>query len=234
LRGAIIFFFLIIHQYLVEHWSYISSPLQWRYRGLQYRRSNRPNQYILTMLILSLRLCLDPPQLNFSQHLWDLLSDFELQLDIDDKHLFSLASNGKYSAKSSYKGLFLGSSSFAYYKMVWKSWAPPKCRFFIWLVTQKRCWTANRLAKRGLDHSEKCLLCDQEAETMDHLTCVFAREFWYLLLRQFGLQLPRTIDGCFLLPRLVGKGSRSSEWAYQKGSELPHHFGCLSDLESPE
>jgi hypothetical protein len=88
-----------------------------------------------------------------------------------------------------YKGLFLGSSSFAYYKMVSKSWAPPKWCFFIWLVTQKRCWTADRLAKRGLDHPEKSLLCDQEAETMDHLlvTCVFAREFWYLWLRQFGL-----------------------------------------------
>jgi hypothetical protein len=124
-------------------------------------------------------------------HIWDLLSDFELQPSIDDKHLFSLASNRKYSAKFAYKGFFLGSSSFEYYKIVCKSWAPPKCRFFIWLVTQKRCWTTDRLTKRGLDHPKKCLLCDQDAETIDHLlvTCVFAREFWYLLLRQLGLHL---------------------------------------------
>jgi hypothetical protein len=32
-------------------------------------------------------------------------------------------------------------------------------------------------------------LCDQEDETLDHLlvTCSFSREFWYLLLRKFGL-----------------------------------------------
>jgi hypothetical protein len=117
----------------------------------------------------------------------------------------------------------------------------PSCQFFIWLVTQKRCWTADRLAKRGLEHAKQCILYDQEAETMDHLlvACVFAREFWYLSLRQFRLHslapqmaassflgwwekvavaLSRTADGCFLLPRLVGKGSRSSKRAYQKGS----------------
>jgi hypothetical protein len=35
-------------------------------------------------------------------HLWELLSSFELQPGIEDKHLFSLASDGKYSAKSAY------------------------------------------------------------------------------------------------------------------------------------
>jgi hypothetical protein len=57
---------------------------------------------------------------------------------------------------------------------------------------------------------------------MDHLlvTCVFAREFWYLLLRQFGLHSLAPQMACFLLPRLVGRGYRSSEWTYQKGYEL--------------
>jgi hypothetical protein len=34
----------------------------------------------------------------------------------------------------------------------------------------------------------KCLLCDQEAETLEHLVaCSFSRIFWYQLLRKFGL-----------------------------------------------
>jgi hypothetical protein len=55
----------------------------------------------------------------------------------------------------------------------------PNAGFSFGLLLKKRCWTIDRLVKRGLDHPEKCLLCDQEAETMDHLfvTCVFAREF---------------------------------------------------------
>jgi hypothetical protein len=45
------------------------------------------------------------------------------------------------------------------------------------------------LAKRGLNHPHKCPLCDQEAETLNHLliSCVFTRIFWYMLLKKFGL-----------------------------------------------
>jgi hypothetical protein len=118
-----------------------------------------------------------------------MISGIELQPEVDDKHTFSIASNGVYSAKTAYEGLFLGSVTFEHYKRIWKSWALPKCRFFLWLVAHKRCWTTDRLAKQGLNHPEKCLLCDQEEENMDHLLmqCSFSREFWYLLLRKFGL-----------------------------------------------
>jgi hypothetical protein len=53
----------------------------------------------------------------------------------------------------------------------------------------KTCWTADRLAKIGMNHPEKCPLCEQEAETLDHLlvSCTFSREFVYRLLRKFGL-----------------------------------------------
>jgi hypothetical protein len=63
--------------------------------------------------------------------------------------------------------------------------------FFLWLAAHNRCWTADRLAKRGIDHPFKCPLCDQEAETLDHLlvACVFSRDFWFKLLSQVGLQM---------------------------------------------
>jgi hypothetical protein len=46
-----------------------------------------------------------------------------------------------------------------------------------------------KIAKRGLSHPEKCPLCDQEAETLDHLlvTCSFSTIFGYQLLRKLGL-----------------------------------------------
>jgi hypothetical protein len=115
-----------------------------------------------------------------------------LQQEIEDKHVFHIASDGNYSAKSAYEGLFAGSTSFGHYRRVWKTWTPPKCRFFLWLwlAAHKRCWTADRLAKRGLDHPSKCPLCNQEAETLNYLlvSCVFSREFWFKLPRQLGLQ----------------------------------------------
>ena len=48
-------------------------------------------------------------------------------------------------------------------KSIWKSWAPGKCKFFMWLVAHDKCWMADRLARKGLPHPEHCLLCDQEA-----------------------------------------------------------------------
>jgi len=70
-----------------------------------------------------------------------------------------------------------------------KSWAPSKCKIFIWLAIQNRCWTADRLQKRGLPHPAHCPLCDQEDETVQHLltSCVFARQFWFYILQLLGL-----------------------------------------------
>jgi hypothetical protein len=73
---------------------------------------------------------------------------------------------------------------------VWKSWVPGKCKFFVWLVEHDRYWTTDRLERRGLDHPKQCPLCDQEAESINHLlvTCVFAKQFWFEFLRCVGLQ----------------------------------------------
>jgi hypothetical protein len=122
--------------------------------------------------------------------LWDILYDFQLQPDSEDKHIWRLSTNGQYSAKSAYEGYFLGSTLFGPWDKIWKTWAPPKCRFFMWLVAHKRCWTADRLARRSLPHPAHCIMCDQETETIDHLLihCVFAREYWYRFLSQVGLQ----------------------------------------------
>ena len=71
----------------------------------------------------------------------------------------------------------------------------------MWLVAHNRCWTADRLAKRGLAHLEKFPLCDQEGETINHLllSCVFARQIWFEILQGLGLQVlaPQLEDPSF-------------------------------------
>jgi hypothetical protein len=52
--------------------------------------------------------------------LWEMLSAIELQLGIEDRHIFTIAPDGKYSAKSAYNGSFMGSVSFEHYTRVWK------------------------------------------------------------------------------------------------------------------
>jgi len=87
--------------------------------------------------------------------------------------------------------MFIGSTHFRPWERIWKSWAPGKCKFFMWLAAHNRCWTADRLARKGLPHPECCPLCDQADETIDHLlvSCVFTRQIWFKLLRSVGLQI---------------------------------------------
>jgi hypothetical protein len=53
-----------------------------------------------------------------------------------------------------------------------------------------RCWTTDRLAKKGLPHPQFCPLCDQEEETLNHLlvSCVLSREVWFQIMKSVGLQ----------------------------------------------
>jgi len=57
---------------------------------------------------------------------------------------------GQYSAKSAYDGIlacFLVWCSSDLGKESGKTWAPAKCKFFMWLVAYNRCWTADCLAR---------------------------------------------------------------------------------------
>jgi hypothetical protein len=110
--------------------------------------------------------------------LWDLVHGFQLQPEVHDSHYWRLSSSGQYSAKSGYESLFMGATLFKPCNRIWKTWAPPKCMIFLWLVSHKRYWAADQLERRGLPHPEKCPLCDQENEDIDHLLVlyVFARQ----------------------------------------------------------
>jgi len=114
----------------------------------------------------------------------------ELQPDIEYTHIWQFSATGQYSTKSAYKALFIGSTHFSPWERIWKSWAPSKCKIFMWIVAHKKCWTADRLTRKGLPHPVACPLCDQSDETLDHLlvSCVFSRQVWFIILQGFGLQ----------------------------------------------
>ncbi|WVZ57988.1 hypothetical protein U9M48_008310, partial [Paspalum notatum var. saurae] len=120
-----------------------------------------------------------------------LVDDLSLQQSTSDQHTWKLTNSGLYTSKSAYNAFFLGSVKFAPWKRIWKSWAPLRCKFFLWLAVKNRCWTADRLLKHGLPHLSVCLLCDQENEDIQHIlvACVFSWEVWAKVLIDVGLQL---------------------------------------------
>jgi hypothetical protein len=145
-----------------------------------------------------------------------VLDWIELRPGESDVHWWRLAASGQFSTKSAYTTMFQGSISFEPAERIWRTWAPNKCRFFIWLVQHNQCWTSDKLAKRGMDHPEHCPLCDQEDETINHLLAsyVFARQVWAGLLQPPGLMelTPQPHDEvlktsgtmCCWVPRLFG------------------------------
>jgi hypothetical protein len=54
----------------------------------------------------------------------------------------------------------------------------------------RRTWTAEKLYRHGLRDDDRCALCGQSSETVDHVLpdCVFSREFWFRFLRHFDWQ----------------------------------------------
>jgi hypothetical protein len=105
------------------------------------------------------------------------LQQVELQPGVPDEHIWKMSSTRQFSSKSAYAAMFQVAISFELAKRLWKTWSPSKCKFFICLVEHDRCWTADKLAKRGLDPPEHCPLCDQQPKTINHrlVSCIFPR-----------------------------------------------------------
>ena len=106
-----------------------------------------------------------------------------------DRITWSWEANGEYSTKSAYEAKFAGREVEPTAEFTWKSKAPLRCRFFLWLAVHNRCWTSDRLARCGLDHQDACPFCDQHEETIDHLLlgCVFVREVWAIMCREIHM-----------------------------------------------
>jgi hypothetical protein len=75
------------------------------------------------------------------------------------------------------------------HKMVWKAWDPPKAKFFAWLLMQNRIWTADRLHARGWPNCDRCPLCNQTLETVDHLfiKCRYTTRIWVAIKNWIGI-----------------------------------------------
>jgi hypothetical protein len=79
--------------------------------------------------------------------------------------------------EAAYDAFFVGMTKAPTQDKIWRSRAPYGCKFFAWLVSRNRCWTADRLQCQGLQHPPACPLCDQDPQTLRHLLlgCVVAR-----------------------------------------------------------
>ena len=151
--------------------------------------------------------------------LWNLVDEIYLQPDTADQHIWHFFGHGTYSSKSAYDAFHTGSITFGPWQRVWKTWAPLRCKFFIWLAIKNKVRTADKLAKRGLPHPAACPLCDQAEETVQHIlvSCVFAWRAWTLILHELGLPAIVPQPGCTRFSNWWCQSIKSVEKNLRKG-----------------
>jgi hypothetical protein len=100
-------------------------------------------------------------------------------------------------------GVFYGSYFYSAMEIGVEVVGTPQMQFFfVWLAIRNKCWTADRLQRKGLPHPMVCPLCDQEQETILHLlcSCSFARQFWHIIFSalRIGHLTPTKEAGSFV------------------------------------
>jgi hypothetical protein len=121
--------------------------------------------------------------------LWSKLEDVKLT-ETDDTIRWKWTADGRLSIASAYRAFVIGQQAIPGAKILHKTIAPAKCKFFFWLALHNRCWTAARRKKHNLQDGDRWTFCDQESETITHLLigCSFSKEVWYRLFRCCGWQ----------------------------------------------
>jgi hypothetical protein len=81
--------------------------------------------------------------------LWNAIRSMNLRAEVDTFTWKWTASVG-FSSKTAYRAFFFGRTAMPGAAEIWHAFAPFKVKFHAWLALQNRCWTVDRLARRGL------------------------------------------------------------------------------------
>ena len=106
-----------------------------------------------------------------------------------DKLSLENVKNRGFSVKSMYKEVDVSPAFDFPHCMVWNPVVPPKIGVFAWEAAWGKVLTLDQLKRRGLSFANKCFMCEEEEETIDHLLihCKFAKMLWDLFLSIVGI-----------------------------------------------
>ncbi|CAN6250750.1 unnamed protein product [Urochloa humidicola] len=110
-----------------------------------------------------------------------LLLDATVLTEQDDGRHSALATSAhRLSTSKIYRAATAQEQQCPHANFIWKNRAPPKVRFFAWLLIQDRVQHKNNLVKKHILDNDTCDLCHSSKEDADHLIwrCPFAQSFW--------------------------------------------------------
>ncbi|KAL6348179.1 hypothetical protein AAG906_002801 [Vitis piasezkii] len=122
-------------------------------------------------------------------------NDWEVE-DVEDKVSWTETKSGKFSVKSLYLAIEAGGSARFPSSLIWNENVQPKISFFAWEATWGKALTLDKVQKRGWALANRCFLCLENEETIEHLLlhCSRTKVLWDLLFTVFG------VSWCCLIP----------------------------------
>ena len=128
-------------------------------------------------------------ELDELQDLLGCLCMERVMLDEEDRVRLSMSNHGNFSVKSLYKVLELNSSVCFPVKIIWNPWVQQKISFFAWEASWGKDLTLDQIQKKGWALANKCFLCQDYEESIDHLLlhCEKMREVWNLFFTLLGV-----------------------------------------------
>ena len=98
------------------------------------------------------------------------------------------------------------------YRSIWNPIVPPKLGFFAWKASWGKVLTLDQLKRRGIPLVNRCFLCEEKEETIDHLLihCSRAKMLWDLVLTitDTNWVFPRMVCQCLLAWQSVSVGKK--------------------------
>ncbi|RVX20185.1 Transposon TX1 uncharacterized 149 kDa protein [Vitis vinifera] len=134
--------------------------------------------------------------------LLSFLQGKRLIVGMEDRVLWNASKNRIFFVKSLYNTLDSGGAVPFPWRIIWSPCVPTKVGFFAWEASWGKVLTQDQLKRRGWILANRCFLCCDDEETINHILihCPKARVLWNLVFSLFGVNwvLPLTVRDTLL------------------------------------
>ncbi|KAI8556569.1 hypothetical protein RHMOL_Rhmol05G0263900 [Rhododendron molle] len=119
-------------------------------------------------------------------------ADFLPNPSVPDRVIWTLTSDGNFSAKSAWEACRHRNSFQPWHTLVWFSQGVPRWSFIAWLAILGRLSTKDRLVRWGMVVPPLCSLCLVDIESHSHLffDCQISKMIWRQILARNGITRP--------------------------------------------
>ena len=130
----------------------------------------------------------------------------------EDRLLLKNDKGKGFSVKRMYKSLDPSPAIDFPYRLIWNPIVPPKIGGFAWEATWGKVLTIDQLKRRGMTLVNRCFMCEDDEENIDHLLihCKTAKMLWNLFLSIFGIRwvFPKSVLHTFLAWQGADEGKK--------------------------